>query len=84
MKRIIRLVLGWIFIVLGVLGLFLPFLQGILFLAIGFILIAPESPWVQDKLERLRRRYPKLGSILDRAQARADSLISRITPGHGE
>ncbi|MBL8659411.1 MAG: hypothetical protein JNM75_06605 [Rhodospirillales bacterium] len=84
MKRLIRLVLGWIFIVLGVLGLFLPILQGVLFLAIGVVLIAPESPWVQDKMERLRRRYPKMGSTLDRAQARADSLIARITPGRGE
>lgn len=81
MKRLIRLGLGWTFIVLGVLGLFLPFLQGVLFLAIGFALIAPDSPWAQDKLERVRRRYPQLASTFDRAQARAEGLIARVKPG---
>ena len=32
--------LGWIFMVLGVFGLFLPILQGILFLAIGMVLLS--------------------------------------------
>ena len=32
--------LGWIFMVLGVLGLVLPILQGILFLAIGMVLLS--------------------------------------------
>lgn len=81
MKRLLRLGLGWAFIVLGALGLFLPFLQGILFLAIGFALIAPESPWAQDKLERLRRRYPQLASGFDRAQERAEGMIARLKPG---
>jgi uncharacterized membrane protein YbaN (DUF454 family) len=81
MKRLIRLALGWIFIVLGVIGLVLPVLQGILFLAIGFALIAPDSPWAQDKLERLRRRFPQLAATIDRAQVRADGLIAKLKPG---
>ena len=39
-KRVFILALGWTFIVLGILGLFLPILQGILFLLIGFILLS--------------------------------------------
>ena len=41
-KHYLFLALGWIFIFLGILGLFLPILQGILFLAIG--LDYPEPP----------------------------------------
>lgn len=81
MKRLIRLVIGWFFIVLGVLGLVLPFLQGILFLAIGFALIAPDSPWAQDKLDRLRQRFPQLATTFDRAQMRAEGLIAKLKPG---
>lgn len=81
MKRLIRLGLGWTFVVLGVVGLVLPFLQGILFLAIGFALIAPESPWAQDKLARVRRRYPQMASAFDRGQVRAEALIAKLKPG---
>ena len=37
-KRILVLTVGIIFILLGLVGLALPFLQGILFLIIGFLL----------------------------------------------
>ena len=40
-KRAARIVSGWVFLLLGVAGLFLPILQGIIFLTIGAILLAP-------------------------------------------
>lgn len=78
MKRIIRLTVGWTFIVLGVMGLVLPFLQGILFIAIGLAIIAPEYQWAQDRLDWLRDRFPQVASGFDRAQERAESMISRL------
>lgn len=38
-KRIIRLSLGFGFIALGIIGLFLPVLQGILFILIGIAIL---------------------------------------------
>ena len=38
LRRIAILTLGWIFILLGIAGMFLPFLQGFLFLFIGLVL----------------------------------------------
>jgi uncharacterized membrane protein YbaN (DUF454 family) len=84
MKRLIRLGLAWTFIVLGVAGLFLPFLQGILFIAIGLALIAPESEWAQEKLDRLKDRFPQMASGFDRAQERAEGMIARLKPGRSE
>ena len=55
-KRVLILVSGWFFIVLGILGLFLPILQGILFLAIGSYLLSLESPWVRQKMLQMQRR----------------------------
>lgn len=78
MKRIIRLIVGWTFIALGVVGLVLPFLQGILFIAIGLAIIAPEYQWAQDRLDWLRDRFPQVASGFDRAQERAESMISRL------
>ena len=39
-RRMLILSAGWFFVVLGILGIFLPILQGILFLAIGLILLS--------------------------------------------
>lgn len=60
MRKVYRHVFGWFFIFLGVLGLFLPFLQGILFLFIGTIILAPEIPFFYELVARLERRYPKI------------------------
>ena len=39
LKRIIRKTCGWICIVVGLIGLFLPFVQGILLIVIGYYLL---------------------------------------------
>ncbi len=59
-KRIVVLILGWIFIVLGVIGLFLPVLQGVLFLLAGLYLLSRESIIARRLLNWLRQRYPAL------------------------
>ena len=59
-KRILILVFGWVFIIFGVVGLFLPFLQGILFLLIGFYMLSHESQWAKKQFDRLKKRYPGL------------------------
>ena len=43
-------------LVLGVIGLFLPFLQGILFLVMGLSLLSTESPRAKAWLEYLQER----------------------------
>ena len=60
--HVARQVVGWAFIVLGVVGLFLPILQGILFIAIGAILLAPYvrifrrlSAWIHKRFPGLRK-----------------------------
>lgn len=60
-KAIVRHVTGILFIVLGVVGLVLPILQGILFLAIGTLLLAPEIPFFHRLFQRVERRFPRLG-----------------------
>lgn len=78
LKRIMILALGWAFIFLGILGLFLPILQGILFLAIGLILLSRESDWAARKLVLLKTRYPRFGKTYDEADRRAIKLWRRL------
>ena len=65
LKRYIVLGLGWFIVVFGVLGIFLPGLQGILFLLIGLILLSRESACAQRQLEKLKTRYPKFAEKYD-------------------
>jgi len=81
-KRLLILATGWLFVLLGILGLVLPVLQGILFLAIGFYLLSLESPWVHRKMEQVRERYPRIGGTMDEARVRAARIARRIRARH--
>lgn len=75
--RLLKVGAGWAFLVLGVLGLFLPILQGVLFLAIGLSILATEQAWARRVLHWLRRRFPRLAHSLDQGGQRARDWISR-------
>ena len=47
-KRILLLIVGWAFILLGIIGLFLPVLQGVLFLLIGLMILSGEYVWASS------------------------------------
>ena len=57
--RVGRIVAGVLFIVLGVVGLFLPVLQGILFLIAGLTILSTESTVARRCLTWLRARLPR-------------------------
>jgi len=75
-------VTGWFCIFLGILGLFLPILQGILFLLIGLFILSLVSPRIRLFRQRLRARartrYPKWTGRFEEAEMRAIKIVSRI------
>jgi uncharacterized membrane protein YbaN (DUF454 family) len=79
-KRMLLLALGWGFILLGIAGLFLPVLQGVLFLLIGLVILSCEYCWAHRLLERLQRHFPRLHKVMHHARARADALLGRQPP----
>jgi len=60
LKRSAVLVLGWILVLGGVLGLFLPIIPGGLLLGIGALMLSSKSVWVQRMLEKVVARFPAL------------------------
>jgi uncharacterized membrane protein YbaN (DUF454 family) len=58
MKGVGVLVLGWFLVGLGIVGLFLPFLQGVLFIMIGLTILSSRSTTVKRLLDLLEKRYP--------------------------
>jgi uncharacterized membrane protein YbaN (DUF454 family) len=71
-KPILMQLLGYAFLVLGVVGLVLPFLQGFLFLAIGLIILARHASWAQRLLDHFRQSHPKAGELIETAETKAD------------
>ena len=77
-KDIIIVILGWIFIVFGIIGLFLPVLQGILFLSIGLYLLSKKSLWAKKLLYKMGRRYPYLFRKIKGVRSKADKYMKRM------
>lgn len=76
--RIAKLVIGWFFVVLGVVGLFLPILQGVLFLAIGLAILATEQVWAHRLLTWLRHRFPRFAHAADEARHKVQRLVHKV------
>ena len=76
-KRWLILTAGWGFVVLGIAGLFLPVLQGILFLLIGLLLLSGEYVWAHNLLTKLRARFPRVAGQFHQASEKARTWLSR-------
>ncbi|HUJ96382.1 MAG TPA: PGPGW domain-containing protein [Terriglobales bacterium] len=78
-KRVLVLIVGWGFILVGIAGLVLPILQGVLFIVIGLVILSTEYVWAHHLLARLKERFPKLGRTVDEATHRASRWLQRLT-----
>jgi uncharacterized protein len=75
-NRIAIVTTGWMFVVAGIAGLFLPFLQGILFLLIGLMILSKEYHWAKSFINRIRSRFPKLDAWITKAQTKAAAILA--------
>ena len=83
LKRILILVAGWGFVLFGILGLFLPILQGVLFLLIGLLILSSEYVWAHQLLSKLRARFPTVSQKADEAAAKVFAWMRRFS-GQGQ
>jgi len=58
LKRLAFIVAGWVLLMLGAVGLFLPILPGVLFGIIGLSILSVEYAWARRWMSSLRRRFP--------------------------
>ncbi len=78
LKKGLVLTIGIIFIILGLFGLVLPFLQGILFLIIGILLISLCFPAVRLKLKKHTERHPHTFSLITKMEKWLVKFIGEI------
>ncbi len=76
-KRIAILTLGVLFVLLGIIGLVLPFLQGFLFLFIGILLLSLYMPSLREWIERRTKPYPKVYAFVVKADQWIEKIIGR-------
>ena len=74
-KRSAIFVIGVVLLVLGILGLALPFLQGILFILVGLLLLSTYSPTMREWIEKHTRRFPKVHDVVTKIQQFITRLI---------
>ena len=66
----LRYVTGIAFLILGVIGLFLPVLQCILFILIGLAILFPRNRYVGQLITRGRNRWPEQATRMDARKQR--------------
>ena len=66
MKRLARIVLGIMLIILGVVGVVLPLLQGWLFLAMGALLLSKDVPVFGRMVAWISQRFPSVDRTIKR------------------
>lgn len=81
--RGIKITLGLILLPLGIAGLFLPFLQGVLFLLVALALLSSEVPFVARLRDRVRSRYPRPWEKAERLGERVKAWFRARLGGSG-
>lgn len=71
------LVFGWLLVLVGIAGLFLPVLQGGLFLALGFAFLSIASQTVHLWLRGLMGRWPRLWRRMEKLRRRLREKLHR-------
>ena len=67
--RIAVVALGWILILGGIVGLFLPIIPGAVLIVVGALLVNPRWTWLRRMLEKCRVRFPVLAHAFSRFSA---------------
>lgn len=79
-KKVLLTILGIFFLVVGIIGLALPFLQGFLFIAIGLVLLSIVSKRIGQYTESHTRKYPKIHTFIVKMQTRVARIIGEPPP----
>lgn len=72
------MIFGYLFLVVGVIGLLTPIPFGVVFLALSLLLLIPTSPAAAARMMRLRRRLPRFNRFLLKVSRRLPSPYRRI------
>lgn len=76
MKRVAFNAAGWLLLVLGAVGLFLPVLPGVLLIVIALSILSLEYAWARRWMSTLLHRFPETEKKFQVFLARYDKPTS--------
>jgi len=68
---------AFILLIGGVIGLFLPFLQGIIMIVLALYLFSISSPAFKIRMDSFLTRYPRAKAHVDRHHERMSKMFKR-------
>jgi uncharacterized protein len=68
-QRLAVIALGCAFVLVGIVGLVLPFVPGVFFIVAGVLTLSPHSPWLRRTLKKSRARLPLIERTFTRISA---------------
>jgi len=77
LKRLLVLLLALIAFIIGFLGIVLPLLPGIVFIAIGLLLLSLYFPSLREFISRHTVRFPKLHQAIAEVELWIEKIIGR-------
>lgn len=83
-RRIAVVALGCALTLGGIIGLFLPFLPGVLLIVAGVLMLSPRCAWFRQALEKCRARFPLMGGALIRFSSWCEGLRNHFMNHPGD
>ena len=84
LQRVAVVALGWILMIGGIVGLFLPFVPGAFLIVAGALMLNPQRTWLLRALAKCRMRFPALERAFRRFSTWGKCWQSRIGNSPGD
>ncbi len=77
-KRPLKLIIGWIMLIVGIITAPIPIPIGQIVALIGLSILVSESHWVKTNMQKLRRRLPIIGRQLMRMHPYMPRFLKKV------
>ena len=84
LQRIAVVALGWILMIGGIVGLFLPFVPGTFLIVAGALMLKPQRAWLRRASETCQVQFPVLERAFKRFQTWVKCWRSRFSNSTGD
>lgn len=83
MAPAVRFSLGFLFLLLGIIGGFVPVMQGWMFFALALLMFFPDHPRTERAMARLEPKWPRLvGRLRNMGFGRSPLPLANLDLGH--
>lgn len=77
-KRPLKLIIGWIMLIVGIITAPIPIPIGQIVALIGLSILVSESHWVKTNMQKLRRHLPIIGRQLMRMHPYMPRFLKKV------